>query len=112
MATRQVKVHAHGCTPDTLELTKYEDKVVFILGDAKAPQVVHVDQHALFGTTTCAVGKTAEEATAYVPKAVGNYRISLTASASPGEAGAVQVLCLASGKALGVGGTGSIKVTG
>jgi hypothetical protein len=112
MSTKQVKVHADSCTPGTLELTKYEDKVVFIQGDPKAPLTVHVDHQDLFGTTICSVGKTASDATVYTPKAVGNYFIGITPATSAAGAGTVQVLCLASTHALGTGSTGSIKVTG
>jgi hypothetical protein len=112
MSTKQVTVHAKGCTPDTLELTKYEDKVVFVQSDPKAPLTVHVDNQDLFGTTICSVGKTASDATVYTPKAVGNYLISIAASPASAGAGTVQVLCLGSTHALGTGSTGSIKVTG
>jgi hypothetical protein len=112
MPTKQVKVHAHGCTPDTLELTKYEDKVVFVKGDPTAPSTVHVDNHSLFGTAICSVGASAAEATVYTPKAVGNYTIS-HAPAMPAGPGTVQVLCLApAATALGASDTGSIKVSG
>ncbi len=112
MSTKQVKVHADGCTPNTLELMKYEDKVVFIQGDPKAPLTVHVDNQDLFGTTICSVGSTPSEATIYTPKAVGNYVISLKPAGTSAGNNTVQVLCLAPAKAMGVGGTGSIKVTG
>jgi len=112
MATKQVKVHADGCTPDTLELMKYEDKVVFIKSDPKAPLTVHVDNQELFGTTICSVGGSASEATVYTPKAIGNYVIGIKPSATPAEAKTVQVLCLAPAKAMSAGGTGSIKVNG
>ena len=112
MSTKQVKVHADGCTPDTLELMKYEDKVVFVKGDPKAPSTVHVDNQALFGTAICSVGASAAEATVYTPKAVGNYIISHTPAKSAGP-GMVQVLCLApAATALGASSSGSIKVTG
>jgi hypothetical protein len=108
MSTKQVKVHADGCTPAALELRQHDDQVVFIQSDPKAPTTVHVDNHALFGTTTCSVAATAAEATAYTARAVGNYTIGLT----PGT-GLIQVLCLPSSQtARGVSGTGSIKVTG
>ena len=112
MPTKQVKVHADGCTPDTLELTKYEDKVVFVKGDSKAPLTVHVDNHALFGTAVCSVGDSASEATVYTPKAVGNFTIGLAPSKGAVEAGTVKVLCLAASTALGASSTGSIKVNG
>jgi len=113
MSTKQVKVHADGCTPDTLELMKYEDKVVFIQGDSNAPVVVHVDNHDLFGTSICSVGGSATEATVYTPKAVGNYVIGINPAGTSVGGKTVQVLCLAPAKAMGVGGgTGSIKVTG
>lgn len=112
MATKQVKVHADGCTPDSLELMKYEDKVVFIKSDPKAPLTVHVDNHDLFGTSICSVGNSAAEATVYTPKAVGNYVIGIDPGGTPADAKTVQVLCLAPAKAMGAGGTGSIKVTG
>jgi hypothetical protein len=112
MSTKQVKVHADGCTPNTLELTQHEDKVVFVKGDAKAPLTLHVDNHALFGTTTCSVGATESEATVYTAKATGNYTISITSSKQGAEAGTIQVLCLAPSTALGANSTGSIKVNG
>jgi hypothetical protein len=112
MSTKQVLVHSDRCTPDTLELTKYEDKVVFIQSDPKAPLTVHVDNEGLFGTTICSVGKSAPEATVYTAKAVGNYVIGIAPANLPGTAGTVQVLCLASTHALGAATTGSIKVTG
>jgi hypothetical protein len=112
MATKQVKVHAHGCTPDTLELTKYEDKVVFVKGDPSAPSTVHVNSHTLFGTEICSVGNSAAEATVYTPKAIGNYTIAHTPSKMAGT-GTVQVICFASiATALGTSDTGSIKVSG
>ncbi|MBK9795999.1 MAG: hypothetical protein IPP58_05800 [Holophagaceae bacterium] len=111
MSTKQIKVHADGCTPDNLELMKYEDKVVFIQGGPKAPLTVHVDSQDLFGTSICSVGASASEATVYTPKAVGNYIISLKPAGARAEAKTVQVLCLAPAKAMGVGDSGSIKVT-
>jgi hypothetical protein len=113
MSTKQVKVHADGCTPDTLELTKYEDKVVFVKGDPTAPSTVHVNSHTLFGTEICSVGNSAAEATVYTPKAIGQYTIGHTPTAKQDGAKTVQVLCLAStATALGANSTGSIKVTG
>lgn len=112
MSTKQVKVHADRCTPDSLELMKYEDKVVFVKADAKAPSTVHVDNQALFGTAICSVGASAAEATVYTPKAVGNYIISHAPAKSAGP-GTVQVLCLAPATiAQGVSSSGSIKVNG
>jgi hypothetical protein len=111
---KQVKVHADGCTPENLELIKGKDAVVFIQSGPKAPTTVHVNDKALFGTTTCAVAATATEATVYTPSTPGNYTLGLTAGAAKkgGGPGTVQVLCLAPSTALGTVGTGSIKVTG
>ncbi len=111
MSTKQVQVHADGLKPDTLELTKYEDRVIFIQADPKAPLTVHLDSQDLFGTGICSVGKSAAEATVYTPKAVGNYVIGLAPS-KQSDPGTVQVLCLASTHALGTTSTGSIRVTG
>jgi hypothetical protein len=109
---KQVKVQADGCTPDTLELIKGRDSVVFLQSGPKAPTTVHLDNKALFGTTTCAVGTTAATATVYAPKAPGNYTIGITPGAAKkaGGPGTVQVLCLPQTSALGVTGSGSIKV--
>ncbi len=111
---KQVKVHADGCTPENLELIKGKDTVVFIQSGPKAPTSVHVDNKALFGTTTCAVAAKAAEATVYTPKTPGNYTLALTAADAKqgGGQGTVQVLCLAPTSALGVGSTGTIKVSG
>jgi hypothetical protein len=111
---KQVKVHADGCTPENLELIKGKDTVVFIQSGPKAPSTVHVNDKALFGTTTCTVAATATEATVYTPSTPGNYTLGLTAGAAKkgGGPGTVQVLCLAPSTALGTVGTGSIKVTG
>jgi hypothetical protein len=111
---KQVKVHADGCTPANLEIFKGKDTVVFIQSGPKAPTAVHVDNKALFGTTTCAVAATAAEATVYTPKAPGNYTIGLTAAAAKkgGEPGTVQVLCLGSSSAMGVTSSGTLKVSG
>ena len=111
---KQVKVQADGCTPDTLELIKGRDSVVFLQSGPKAPTTVHLDNKALFGTTTCAVAATAATATVYAPKAPGNYTIGITPGAAKkaGGPGTVQVLCLAPSTALGVGSTGTLKVSG
>ena len=111
---KQVKVHADGCTPENLELFKGRDSVVFIQSGPKAPTTVHVDNKALFGTTTCAVAATVAEATVYTPAAPGNYAIGISAGAAKKGSGqgAVQVLCLAPSTALGTVSTGSIKVSG
>lgn len=111
---KQVKVSANGCSPDSLELFRGKDSVVFLQSGPNAPASVHVDRSDLFGTTTCSVGASAAEATVYAPQTPGNYLIGLTASsAKAGGDGTVQVLCLGvSTSAFGAGGTGSIKVTG
>lgn len=110
---KQVKVTADGCSPASLELIKGSDTVVFIQSGPKAPATVHVDDKALFGTNTCAVGASAATATVYIPKEPGNYSIGITAGAAKkgGGPGVVQVLCLAPSAALGTVSTGSIKVT-
>ncbi len=109
---KQIKVHVDGCTPDTLELIKGRDTVIFIQSGPKAPMTVHVDNKALFGTTTCTAAATAAEATVYSPSVPGNYTIGLTAADAKkgGGPGTVQVLCLGPTTALGVGSTGTIKV--
>lgn len=112
MATKQVKVHADGCSPDTLELILHEDRVVFIKGDPKAPRTIQVDHHALFGTSTCTVGATQAEATAYTPKTPGNYIIGIAPTSHASKSRTVQVLCLPPATALGVNGSGTIKVNG
>ena len=113
MSTKQVKVHAEGFTPDNLELYSTQDEVVFVQGGPGAPSSVHVDNHGLFGTTTCSVGATAAAATVYRPHTPGNYAIGLSpASAKAPGRGTVQVLCLEPTGARGIGGAGTIKVNG
>ena len=113
MSTKQVKVHAGGCTPGNLELFKNKDEVVFVRSSPDAPSTVHVDNQALFGTTTCSVGASASEATVYKPQTAGNYNIGVTlASLKEAGNGTVQILCLAPTSAMKAGSTGSIKVTG
>ena len=109
---KQVKVHADGCSPDSLELFTNKDTVVFIQSGPNAPATVHVDSKALFGTSTCTVGATSDVAKVYTPQAPGNYVIGLSAASTeqPGK-GTVQVLCLGVSGALGVSDTGTIKVT-
>lgn len=110
---KQVRVHADGCTPENLELFKDKDGVVFVQGDPHAPKTIHVDNPALFGTTTCSVGALASEATVYLPKIPGNYTIGISTAAvkQPGAKGTVQVLCLGLSGALGAADSGTIKVT-
>jgi hypothetical protein len=112
MSTKQVKVHAGGCTPGNLELFKNKDEVVFVQSDPSAPTTVHVDNPGLFGTSTCTVGANAADAPVYKPQNPGNYLIGLSADALkvPGS-GVVQVLCLAPSSALGVNNSGTIKVS-
>lgn len=107
-----VKVHAEGCTPASLELFKDKDTVVFVRSDAKAPATVHLDSPALFGTTTCAVGTSADEATPYAAQTPGNYTIAATpvAANQAGTKGTVRVLCLGISGAMGAGDSGTIKV--
>ena len=113
MSTKQIKVQADGCTPSNLDLFKNKDEVVFVQGGPGAPTTVHVDNAALFGTTTCKVGATPSTATVYTPQAPGNYLIGLTPAAlKEAGSGTVQVLCLAPSAALGVSNSGSIKVSG
>jgi len=113
MSTKQVKVHAGGCTPGNLELFKSKDEVIFVQGDPDAPSSVLVDNPALFGTSTCKVGANASDAIVYKPQNPGNYNIGITAAAmQAGGSGTIQVLCLAPSSAMGVTGSGSIKVTG
>jgi len=113
MSTKQVKVQAGGCTPGNLELFKGKDEVVFVQGSPDAPGTVHVDNAGLFGTTTCTVGANAADAVVYKPQNPGNYLIGLTAAAVKAAGNdTIQVLCLAPSSALGVGTSGSIKVTG
>ena len=111
---KQVKVHAHGCTPGNLELFLDRDGVVFVQADPQAPSVVHVDRGELFGTTTCAVAERADQATVYRPKAHGNFTLGPTAESvkQPGTQGTVQVLCLDFTGAKGGSATGSIVVNG
>lgn len=109
---KQVKVHADGCSPATLELFKGKDSVQFVQSDLAAPTSVFVNNAALFGTTTCTVGKSSADAPVYPALAPGNYGLGLSAAAA-GQAGAkgtVQVLCLAVTGAMGTGDSGSIKV--
>jgi hypothetical protein len=109
---KQVKVQADGCSPGTLELIKGKDTVVFIQSGPKAPTTVHVDNKALFGTTTCAVAATPAEATVYTPQAPGRYSLGISQAATKADAkGAVQVTCIAISGGLGTVSTGSIKVT-
>jgi hypothetical protein len=110
---KQVKVHADGCTPDTLELIKGRDTVVFIQSGPKAPTTVHVNDKALFGTTTCATAATAAEATVYTPQTPGRYSLGVTPAETKADGkGAVQVTCIAISGGMGTVSTGSIKVTG
>jgi hypothetical protein len=113
MSTKQVKVHAEGCTPGNLELFKNKDEVVFVQGGPDSPTTVHVNNQALFGTTTCSVGANASDAPVYKPQNPGSYAIGVTPTAlKAGGSGTIQVLCLAPSSALGSGSTGSIKVSG
>ncbi|GLH72403.1 hypothetical protein GETHLI_09050 [Geothrix limicola] len=113
MSTKQVKVHAGGCAPGSLELFKNKDEVIFVQGEPDAPLTVHVDNRELFGTSTCTVGSNASDAPVYKAQAPGNYTIALTPSAmKAGGNGTIQVICFAPSTALGAGSSGSIKVTG
>lgn len=112
MSTRQVKVHAQGCTPSNLELFKNKDEVVFIQSGSDAPTTVHIDNHGLFGTNTCQVGANAADATVYKPQNPGNYVIGITTSAvKEAGQGTIQVLCLAPSTARSASDSGSIRVT-
>lgn len=108
-----IKVHADGCSPSNLELFKGKDSVVFVQSGPGAPTLIHVNDVALFGSATCAVGASAEEATVYPALTPGNYLLGITpADAEQAGKGSVQVLCLGvSGMAFGDSGSGSIKVT-
>lgn len=112
-APKQVKVSAKGCKPDNLELFTGKDTVVFVQSGTSAPATVSVNSKALFGTTTCKVAASLEEATVYALQTPGNYVIGLTADAAEaGGDGTVQVLCLGvSTSAMGAGDSGTIKVT-
>lgn len=107
-----VKVHADGCSPANLELFKDKDTVIFVRSEPGAPAQVHLSSPALFGTATCAVGATAEEATPYPAQTPGNYTIGPSAGAAgqAGTKGTVQVLCLGISGAMGAGDSGTIKV--
>lgn len=109
---KQVKVHADGCSPANLELFKGKDSVQFVRSDPAAPTSVFVNDAALFGTTTCTVGKTAADAPVYPALAPGNFGLGLSAAAAgqTGSKGTVQVLCLGVTGAMGSGDSGSIKV--
>jgi len=109
-----IKVHADGCSPSDLELFKGKDSVAFIQGAAGAPTTIHVNDAALFGTTTCSVGTTAADAKVYPALAPGNYSLGITAAAAAqaGGKGTVKVLCLGTSGAMGISETGSIKVGG
>lgn len=113
MSTKQVKVHAGGCTPGNLELFKNKDEVVFVQGSPDAPRTIYVDNQDLFGTTSCKVGANASDAPVYKPQIQGNYILGLTTAAlKAGGDGTTQVICFAPSAALGTGTSGSIKVNG
>jgi hypothetical protein len=110
---KQVKVNAHGCTPSNLELYKGKDAVIFVKNGPDAPASIHLNDAALFGTTTCKVGATPEDATPYTAQSPGNFTIGTSPEAARQTEGkgTVKVLCLAFSGAMGAGDSGSIKVT-
>lgn len=96
MSTKQINVHSNSFSPQSTDLNKNQDSVVFVQSGDNAPSSITVST-GLFSTTTCEVGANAASATAYTPLATasGSYTITIP-SASPAA----------------TPGSGTIKVTG